>query len=335
MLLDPPRRRYATTHHTVAVYAFDGMSPFELGCVVEVFGLPRPELGVPWYELKVCAQTAQPLRAVGGFTMATEYGLDDFAAADTVIVTAVPDVRGDSPAALVSVLREAHARGARVVSICSGAFALAAAGLLDGRTATTHWRYADVLAERYPDVHVDPDVLYVDDGSILTSAGSAAGLDLCLHLVRNDHGPSVANSVARRLVLPPHREGGQAQFIEAAVRPLADDGAPGSGGVTRSLEWALEHLATPISVADLARVAHLSQRSYLRHFTRATGTSPLRWLIAQRVAAARPLLEATDAPVEEVGAAVGFADPATFRHHFSRAVGTSPSAYRRTFRSST
>ncbi len=331
MLLDPPRRRSRAAHHAVAVYAFDGMSPFELGCVVEVFGLPRPELGVPWYELKVCAESPKPLRAVGGFTMATEYGLDDFASADTVIVTAVPDVRGEVPASLVSALRQAHERGARVVSICSGAFALAAAGLLDGRKATTHWRYADLLAERYPDVRVDPDVLYVDDGSILTSAGSAAGLDLCLHIVRRDHGPSIANSVARRLVLPPHREGGQAQFIEAAVRPIADDGE--SDGIARSLEWALANLASPIAVADLARAARMSQRSYLRHFTRATGTSPLRWLVAQRIAAARPLLESTNAPVEEVGAAVGFADAATFRHHFARSVGTSPSAYRRTFRS--
>ena len=333
MLLDPPRPRTATTHHTVAAYAFDGMSPFELSCVVEVFGLPRPELGVPWYELKVCAESATPLRTVGGFSMVTEYGLDDFVAADTVFVTAVPDVRGQVSAALVSALRQAHERGARVVSICSGAFALAAAGLLDGRKATTHWRYADLLAERYPDVRVDPDVLYVDDGSILTSAGSAAGLDLCLHVVRRDHGPSIANSVARRLVLPPHREGGQAQFIEAAVRSLPNDGGGSGDGIARSLEWALAHLSSPIAIADLARAARMSQRSYLRHFTRATGTSPLRWLVAQRIAAARPLLESTNAPVEEVGAAVGFADAATFRHHFARAVGTSPSAYRRTFRS--
>jgi AraC family transcriptional activator FtrA len=329
MLLDPPRPRTRADRHTVAVYAFDGMSPFELGCVVEVFGLPRPELGVPWYELAVCAESARPLRAVGGFTLATAHGLDEFAAADTVIVTAVPDVRGEVSAALVNALREAYGRGARVVSICSGAFALAAAGLLDGRDATTHWRYADLLARRYPDVRVDPDVLYVDGGRVLTSAGSAAGLDLCLHLVREDHGPTVANAVARRLVLPPHREGGQAQFIEAAVRPVADD-----DGVARSLQWALEHLAEPLAVADLARAARMSQRSYIRHFALATGTSPLRWLVARRVAAARTLLEATDAPVEQVGAAVGFADPATFRRHFGRAVGTPPSAYRRTFRTS-
>src|SRR5579859_7174089 len=217
MLLAPPRRRTAATVHTVAVYAFDGMSPFELGYVVEVFGLPRPELGVPWYELKVCAESARPLRAVGGFTLATDYGLDDFAAADTVIVTAVPDVRGEVPAALISALRHAHERGARVVSICSGAFALAAAGLLDGREVATHWQYAELLQRRHPEIRVNPDVLYVDGDDILTGAGSAAGLDLCLHLVRKDHGARIANSVARRLVVPPHRDGGQAQFVEALV----------------------------------------------------------------------------------------------------------------------
>lgn len=331
--LDPPRSRYRslidprTGPHTVAVYAFDGMSPFELGCVVEVFGLPRPELDVPWYELKVCAESATPLRAVGGFTLTTDCGMDDFTSAQTLIVPAVSDVRGEVPAALTNALRSAHERGARVVSICSGAFALAAAGLLDGREATTHWRYADLLAERFPRVRVNPDVLYVDDGRILTSAGSAAGLDLCLHLVRQDHGPTIANAVARRLVLPPHREGGQAQFIEAAVRPIAEDGA-----VARSLQWALANLAQPIGIADLAGAARMSTRSYLRHFARATGTTPLRWLVAQRIAAARALLETGDAGIEQVGAAVGFADAATFRHHFTRGVGTSPSAYRRTFR---
>jgi AraC family transcriptional activator FtrA len=213
------------------------------------------------------------------------------------------------------------------VSICSGAFALAEAGLLDGLGATTHWRYAEVFRQRFPKVRLDPDVLYVDEGRVLTGAGSAAGLDLCLHLIRLDHGAAVANAVARRLVLPPHRDGGQAQFIEAAVSPRAGD-----DGVARSLEWALDNLARPISVADLARVANASQRSYLRHFARATGTSPLRWLVHQRLAAARELLETGDAPIEQVGAAVGFADPATFRHHFTRAVGTSPSAYRKTFR---
>nr|WP_312024770.1 helix-turn-helix domain-containing protein [Nonomuraea sp. WAC 01424] len=311
---------------TVAVLAFDGMAPFELGCVVEFFGLPRPELDVPWYDLKVCAETSEPLRVVGGFTMRAEHGLDVVAGAGTVIVPGVADVCGEVSGALVGALRLAHERGARIVSICSGAFALAAAGLLDGREATTHWKYADLLQRRFPAVRVNPSVLYVDGGDVLTSAGSAAGLDLLVHLVRNDHGPNVANEVARRLVIPPHREGGQAQFIQAAVTPVEDDDA-----VARAMAWALAHLAGPISVADLAKVANLSQRSFIRHFKRQTGTSPLRWVISQRVAASLPMLESTTAPVEEIGAAVGFESPVTFRHHFARAMRTSPSAYRRTF----
>ena len=328
MLLESPKLREEQSHPTVAAYLFEGMSAFELGCVTEVFALPRPELDVPcWYEFKACAETDRPLRALGGFGLTAGHGMEEFTAADTLIVTAVPDVRGVIPAGLVAALREGHERGARIVSICSGAFALAEAGLLDGRGATTHWRYADVFRQRFPKVRLDPDVLYVDEGRVLTGAGSAAGLDLCLHLIRLDHGSAVANAVARRLVLPPHRDGGQAQFIEAAVGVKGRD-----DGVARSLEWALENLARPISVADLARVAGLSTRSYLRHFARATGTSPLRWLVNQRLAAARALLETGDGSIEQVGAAVGFADPATFRHHFTRAVGTSPSAYRKTFR---
>lgn len=322
-----PTSRERAVHSTVAAYLFEGMSAFELGCVTEVFALPRPELGVPWYRFEACASTTRPMRALGGFGLVAQHGMDAFAAADTLIVTAVPDVRGEVPEELTRALRAARERGARIVSICSGAFALAAAGLLDGRTATTHWRYAEVFRERFPRVRLDPDVLYVDEGDVLTGAGSAAGLDLCLHLVRRDHGSAVANAVARRLVLPPHRQGGQAQFIEAPVgRTDRDD------GVARSLDWALANLARPISVAELARRANLSPRSYLRHFSRATGTSPLRWLVNQRLAAARELLETGDESIEQVGAAVGFADPATFRHHFTRVVGTSPSAYRKTFR---
>ncbi|AQZ69821.1 Transcriptional regulator containing an amidase domain and an AraC-type DNA-binding HTH domain [[Actinomadura] parvosata subsp. kistnae] len=321
MLLPPPARP-----HRVAVLAFDGMAPFELGCVVELFGLPRPELDLPWYDLTVCAETLQPLRVVGGFTMTAGHGLDALATADTVIVPGVADVRGPVSAALVRALREAYERGARMVSICSGAFALAAAGLLDGRPATTHWRYATLLQERFPAVRVNPSVLYVDDGDVLTSAGSAAGLDLLIHLVRRDHGPGVANTVARRLVVPPHREGGQAQFIQAAVTPVEDDDA-----VARAMAWAMDHLATPITVAELASVAHMSERTFIRRFKLRTGTSPLRWVISQRVAASLPLLESTAAPVEEIGAAVGFESPVTFRHHFTRAMRTSPSAYRKAF----
>ncbi|MQY05137.1 helix-turn-helix domain-containing protein [Actinomadura macrotermitis] len=313
--------------HTVSVLVFDGMAPFELGTVVEVFGLPRPELGVPWYDLRVCSRERGPLRAVGGFTMTAGHGLDAFAAADTVMVVAVPDVRAEVHPDVVAALRAAHARGARIVSICSGAFALAAAGLLDGREATTHWRYAGLLQQRHPRIKVTPDVLYVDADDVLTGAGSAAGLDMCLHLVRKDHGARVANSVARRLVVPPHREGGQAQFVEAAVTvPAADD------AVARAMDWALAHLAEPVTVADLARAARLAPRTFIRHFNRQTGTSPLRWVITQRIMASLPLLEDGALPVEEIGAAVGFESPVTFRHHFTRAMRTSPSAYRRTFR---
>ncbi|MEV0649029.1 helix-turn-helix domain-containing protein [Phytomonospora sp. NPDC050363] len=316
-----------TRPHRVAVLVTEGMAPFEFGSVVEVFGLPRPEIDGPWYSLDVCAERpGAPMRMVGGFSLVAESGLDVFTAADTLIVPAVPETRRSPSAAVVEAIRAAHERGARVVSICSGAFALAAAGLLDGREATTHWRYAGLLAERFPKVRVNPGVLYVDHGDVLTSAGSAAGLDLCLHLVRGDHGARVANTVARRLVVPPHREGGQAQFIEASVLDREE-----SDGVAEAMGWALANLTATITVADLAGRAHMSPRTFIRHFTRRTGTSPMRWVIAQRVAASLPLLEDGDAPVTRVGALVGFDSPVTFRHHFTRAMRTSPSAYRRTF----
>ncbi|MGW9193231.1 helix-turn-helix domain-containing protein [Micromonospora chersina] len=312
---------------TVAVLAYPGMSVFETGIVTEVFGLPRPELEVDWYRLTVCAERPGPVPVVGGAALHTPYGLETLAAAGTVILPGVPDVTVDPSPELVAALRRAHHRGARLMSICSGAFALAGAGLLDGRRATTHWRYADLLARRHPAVTVDPDVLYLDDGDILTSAGSAAGLDLCVHVVRRDFGAAVANAVARRLVIPPHRDGGQAQFIEAPVSVDPDDDR-----IAASLAWAFRHLAEPLTVAALARQAHLSTRSYLRHFARATGTSPIRWLIDQRVRASLALLETTDAPVAGIAAAVGFDSPVTYRHHFGRAMRTSPSAYRRAFR---
>ncbi|GAB1821502.1 transcriptional regulator FtrA [Herbidospora sp. RD11066] len=310
--------------HHVAVLAFEGMAPFELGCVVEIFRVARPDK-TDWYDLTVCAETPGPLNVVGGFTMTPSHGLGAFATADTIVIPGVRDVRQEISPALVEALAAAHRRKARVVSICSGAFALAAAGLLDGRAATTHWRYAPLLKARFPAVTVTPDVLYVDHGDVLTSAGSAAGLDLLLHLVRTDHGPTIANTVARRLVIAPHREGGQAQFIETPVTPTEED------AVGRAMEWALARLATPMTVREMARRAAMSERSFLRHFARKSGTSPLRWLIAQRVAASLPLLEGTTTPVEEIATVCGFDSPVTFRHHFTRAMKTSPSAYRRAF----
>lgn len=312
----------------MSVLAYDGMSAFETGIVTEVFGLPRPEFDIPWYELTICAPSPGRVRLVGGALLHTDHGLDEFAAADTVIVPGVSDVSTDVDPSVVAALRLAAGRGARVVSICSGAFALAAAGLLDGRRATTHWRYAEQLRRRYPLVQVDPDVLYVDDHDVLTSAGSAAGLDLCVHLVRKDFGASIANGVARRLVIQPHRDGGQVQFIEAPVAPEPDD-----NGVAATMAWALQRLDEPITVDVLANQAHLSSRTYLRRFAKATGTSPIRWLIAQRLQASLPMLEAADIPIEEIAAAVGFETAVTYRHHFRRAMRTSPSAYRRGFRS--
>jgi AraC family transcriptional activator FtrA len=312
---------------TVSVLAYAGMSVFETGIVTEVFGIPRPEFDLPWYDLTVCAERPGPVPLIGGAHLDTPYGLDVFARASTVIVPGVADVTADPSPELTNALQLAHQRGARVMSICSGAFALAAAGLLDGRRATTHWRYADLLRRRFPAVNVDPNVLYVDHGDVLTSAGSAAGLDLCLHIIRQDHGAAIANAVARRLVTQPHRDGGQAQFIEAPMTNAPDD-----DGVARSMDWALAHLTQPITVETLARSARMSSRTYLRHFARSTGTSPIRWLISQRVQASLALLETTNAPIERIATAVGFDTPVTYRHHFSHTMQTSPAAYRRAFR---
>ncbi|PSL06875.1 AraC family transcriptional regulator with amidase-like domain [Haloactinopolyspora alba] len=314
----------ARPHH-VAVLAYEGMSAFELGIVTEVFGVTWPD--TPSYRLTVCAEGDGTVDVVGGASLRTPHTLDTLAAADTVIVPSVSDVHAEATAELAGALRQAHARSARIVSICTGAFALASSGLLDGRPATTHWLYTDLLARRFPHVEVDPTPLYVDDGDILTSAGSAAGLDLCLHLVRQDFGATAANAMARRLVAAPHREGGQAQYIESPVRPDPEDDR-----ITASMSWAVDHLPEPITVDTLARHARMSTRTYLRHFTRATGTSPIKWLIGRRIQASLPLLERTDTPVERVAETVGFDTAVTFRHHFTRAMRTSPSSYRRAFR---
>jgi AraC family transcriptional regulator, transcriptional activator FtrA len=313
--------------HRVTVLAHDGLAPFELGVAAEVFALPRPELDLDaWYEFSVCAERPGTLAAVGGFGLAVERGLDELELADTIVLPGTPDVHGTPSQRLVGALVGAHARGARLVSICSGAFVLAATGLLDGRRAATHWRYADLLARRYPRVRVTPDVLYVDGEDILTSAGTAAGIDLCLHLVRVDHGAAVANQVARRMVVPAHRDGGQAQFIDRPVpaRPADDP-------VAAAMEWALARLPDRIGVEDLARRAHLSPRQFSRRFRDATGASPGAWLLRRRLDAALPLLESSDEPVESVAARVGFPTPAAFRRHFARAYGLAHSAWRRNF----
>lgn len=314
-----------SSRHRVAVLAYEGMSAFELGIVTEVFGVQWPD--APRYVLTICAEGNGDVSVIGGATLQTPHTLKTLAAAETVIVPSVSDVHADASPDLVAALRKAHRNGARIVSICTGTFALASAGLLDGRRATTHWLYTDLLRHRFPEVEVDPNPLYVDDGGIFTSAGSAAGIDLCLHLVRQDHGAAIANAMARRLVVAPHRDGGQAQYIEAPINADAHDDRIGA-----SMAWALSNLNQQITVDTLARRANMSTRTYLRHFTRATGTSPNRWLISQRVQASLPLLEETASPVERIATTVGFATAVTYRHHFHRAIRTSPSAYRRSFR---
>src|SRR4051794_32695908 len=306
--------------HRIAVVALDAVVAFDLATPAQVFRGP--------YRLEVCAARRGPVTTSTGFAIVADHGLEAIARADTVIVPGYGPVDRPPPDSVLEALRAAHERGARVVSICTGAFCLAHAGLLDGRRATTHWNYAAYLAERFPAVDVDPGVLYVDEGDVLTSAGVAAGIDLCLHLVRRDHGAEVAARVARRMVVAPHRDGGQAQFVE---QPLGD-GRDGSLSATR--EWALARLGHPLDVRALAAHAGVSPRTFARRFRAETGTTPLQWLLRQRVREAERLLERTDLPVEEIAARAGFGTPASLREHFARANRTSPSAYRRVFRGS-
>ena len=322
----PAKRR---CRHSVAAVAAHGVAPFELAVPCEVFGIDRSDLGVPWYRFKVCAAEEPPLRTSVGFTIDTPYGLDDIAAADTVVVPAWGhrQLDADLPDGLADALRAAHARGARILSVCSGAFVLAAAGLLDGRRATTHWMHADELARRYPSVRVEPGVLYVDEGDVMTSAGTAAGIDLCLHVVRLDFGAEIANAVARRMVVPPHRDGGQAQFVEA---PVASE--PGADLFGDTMAWMVGHLDEAMTVEDLAERAAMSPRTFARRFRAATGTTPLQWVVRQRVLLAQRLLETTDEPVELIARRCGFGTAAGLRQHFRRVLATSPLVYRRTFR---
>ncbi len=303
--------------HAVALAATDGMLSFELTIASEVFG------DDPRYDFAVCG--SGPVR-VGRFLLEPDDGLDRLARAGTVLVPGWADVDADPPADLVEAVRAAHAAGARVASLCTGAFVLAAAGLLDGLRATTHWAHTGVLAARFPRVTVDPDVLYVDNGSVLTSAGKAAAMDLCLHLVRADHGPAAANAVARRLVVPPHRAGGQAQYVTTPV-PARDDHP-----LSALLPWITARLDQPLTVEDLARQAKVSTRHLTRHFHAATGTTPLQWLLVQRIRRAQELLERTDSGVDAIAAAVGMGTATTLRRHFNRTVGVPPDTYRRTFR---
>ena len=312
-------------HSSVVAVAYDDLCIFEFGCVYEVFG-PRPELDWPWYRFTVCAAEPGELRAAGGFVVQAPYDLGLIEQADSVIVPGWRDPAEIPPRPLLEALTRVAERGGRLVSICSGVFVLAAAGVLDGCRATTHWRYAEALARQYPRIRVDPDVLYVDEGTILTSAGSAAGLDLCLHIVRRDHGVAIANSVARRMVLAPHRDGDQRQFITTRIAIEAE-----TGQLAALLDWLPAHIDEKLSVADLARFAGMSLRTFQRRFRETLGTTPSDWLIRQRVGRARHLAETTDLSVEQIATRSGFGAVETLRHHFRHLVGTTPSRYRRTF----
>ncbi len=304
--------------HRIAVLALEDVVLFDLATPFQLLGRH--------YELTLCAQEPGPVQATSGFPLVAAHGLDALLEADTVVVPGfAPQAWPPEDGGVLDALTAAHARGARIASICTGAFALGAAGLLDGRRATTHWRYAAQLAELCPNADVDPDVLYVDDGDLLTSAGVAAGIDLCLHLLRRDHGVEAANKAARQTVVAPHRPGGQAQFIERAVPPSDD------GSLEDTRAYALQRLDEPLSVAQLACHAHTSERTFNRRFRQETGTTPLKWLHAQRVDHARRLLEASDLPVEAVAQRCGFGSAAILRQHFRRATSTTPTAYRRTF----
>jgi transcriptional regulator GlxA family with amidase domain len=308
--------------HEIAVVALDDVVAFDLSIPAQIFG-HRDERAR--YRLTVCAEHAGPVQTSTGFAVVATHGLDTVRRADTVIVPGFEHTEREVPSAIVEALQAADRRGARMVSICTGAFALAAAGLLDGRRATTHWRHTAELRERHPEIDLDPRVLYVDDGRVLTSAGVAAGIDLCLHLVARDHGTAAANAIARRMVVAPHRAGGQAQFVERAVPEPSDGGL----GATRT--WMLERLEKPLTVSEMARHAVRSERSFARHFRAETGSTPLRWLHEQRILHARRLLEDTDLPVEDVAASCGFGTATTLREHFRRALHTTPTAYRRAF----
>lgn len=310
---------------TVAALVMDGSAAFELGVVCEVFGLDRREDGVPPFDFRVCGEhPGRPLRSTG-FGIVPTHGLDAVADADLVTVPAVSGEPGSWPPVLLETVRAAAARGAIVLSVCSGAYVLAEAGLLDGLRCTLHWRHVKAFSARYPRVKVDPDVLFVDEGNIITSAGTAAGIDACLHLVRRELGSTVANAIARRMVVPPQRDGGQRQFIELPMPEAECD------SLQPVLDWMLDNLTAELSTAQLAARARMSERTFARRFVAETGTTPHRWLTLQRVLHARRLLEDTTLGVEEIAHACGLASGALLRHHFRRAVGVTPADYRRSF----
>lgn len=312
-------------NHDVCALAFDGMPLFEFSIAVELFGLERPEMGPDWYRFQVVNVEDGPCRTTAGLSLAATGPRAWLDTAGTLIIPGWPL---DKPISddLVALIQRAYARGARIVTICSGAFVLATAGLLKGRRATTHWKYVEHVKCHWPEVELVPDVLYIDEGQILTSAGSAAGIDLCLHVIRRDFGPEAANKVARRLVVPPHRDGGQAQYIQRSV-PIEYE----RNRLGPLLDYLRECLDQPHTVAQLARRAGMSERTFLRRFEEATGTTPAKWLMQVRLQTARDLLEATTDSIDLIAHTCGFGSAANFRHHFREQLSTTPTAYRQTF----
>jgi AraC family transcriptional regulator, transcriptional activator FtrA len=315
----------SSTPHRVVALALDGLVLLDLAAPTHVFG----HCGAPHYSFALAAIRPGPVRSSTGIEVLARLGVDALRQADTIVVPGVgPDTDPEGFEQAADAVARAHRAGARVMSICTGAFVLAAAGILDGRHATTHWDSTERLARRYPRVTVDPAVLYVDEGSVLTSAGVAAGLDLCLHVIRRDHGAALAAHIARRTVVAPHRDGGQAQFV---ARPIAHAGQ-GGGSLEPTRAWALDRLEQPLDVITLARQACMSPRSFARRFRQETGTTPAQWVLDQRTREAQSLLETTDLPVEHVAARTGFGSSTTLRTHFGRRLATTPTAYRRAFR---
>ncbi|CAK6500185.1 HTH-type transcriptional activator RhaR (plasmid) [Pantoea sp. Nvir] len=309
----------------VAVLAYDGLCTFEFGIAVELFGLPRPEFDFPWYQHRIVSVDASPVQVSEGIQILSRFGVESLSEAQTIIIPGWRNRDERPPQALLDALCDAVQRGARLLSICSGVFVIAAAGLLNGRRATTHWRYTDELAARYPDITVDPNVLYVDSGQIITSAGSAAGIDACLHLISRDYGTHIANIVARRLVMAPQRSGGQAQFIPSPVAQKPRD------EIAPVLEWVLQHLDCPLSVSQMAKRALMSERTFLRRFREALGMTPKAWLLQARMNLARELLENNQLPNQQIMARCGFGSMESFRAAFRKSVGISLSTYRKTF----
>lgn len=310
----------------IAVVVYDHVAMFELGVLCEAWGTDRTAQGAPAFDFAICTPTPGRVSTdIPGFDLSVSAGLKRLGSADLVCIPA-HRLTQPVPDDVVDALRAAHARGAKLLSVCSGAFVLGEAGLLDGRRCTTHWRYAGELAHRFPAALVDCDVLYVEDGAIITSAGSAAGLDACLHLIRQEFGATVATTVARNMVVAPHRDGGQAQFVESPVPICSAD------TLQPLLEWMGQHLADELTVETLAARATMSPRTFARRFKAETGTTPYHWITNQRVLLAERLLEGSDETVERIATQVGFSNATAFRHHFARLRGTSPQSYRRLFK---